>query len=329
MRQKFFLSLIFLVILSIPATAFLISPAKIELTFEPNAVQTIPLQIVNNALTVQTLEVSIQDYLLQAESLKQQLRQAITVDQTAVTFQAGEAEKSVTVQIRFPAMLSSAGTHEVRVAVTEAATQGHVGSRASNVLRILITVPQQYAMQQGAQQPISVPAQQPTPTPVQPMPLPSESMPEEEPMEFAAVPEEPEGGSIVPIFLFFLLLILVGAGTYFAPLLLTELRNKVVAMSFFVQSVRRGQIGKILVLLDNKAHLPAQQVTIEILIRNSKRAVVHAIRPAPFTISPLSRHRSEYNWETSYFPPDNYIFELAVHYHKERLDMVTYAQVYP
>lgn len=342
--RVFFLPFFFLMFLP-SALAFLISPPQIDIEFQPGLTATYQLRVTNNAKIATDLKVEVLDFRLPTEALKQELRNAVTVDTAVVSFTPADTERVVNINVKLPQLLSQAGTHELRIAVTEKAPEGgNLGAQASNAMRLLITVPQQYAAKSespdqsaAAVQPVATPVPTPvanppptqTPPPaVAPTPLPAAALPEET-ADLSIVADAPAAkrndALTITIILF---LMLAGAAVYFFPLLTAEFSTPISLLCFFVPSVRRGQQSTMVLRMMNNARWSPRIIQIEIAVRTANRTPVHTIRPELFRIPPQAKHELELPFDTSSLAPGTYLFEMVLRTGRQQIPMMTYAQVF-
>jgi len=136
MAKRFFIYFIIVFLLAVNVNAFLISPPKIEIQFQPGLTQEFTITLFNNRQETITLETYVK-YIFLSEEAKLVLDGSVTIDTPKITFEPSDATKSFKAKITLPDSIPE-GIHDIRVGAVEEAIIGIVGSRSANEVRVLI-----------------------------------------------------------------------------------------------------------------------------------------------------------------------------------------------
>jgi len=137
--------ILFFVLLFIPTIFSLgVSPAKVELTFEPNLTHQFDFIVQNFPAKNEDVEIYFDLDEIKPE-LKDEFKKIISFDKTRFSFTEDEDIEIVKVSMQFPEGFSEGGIHELRVGARPVVKEAGLVFIAGNEIRVLITVPEEYA----------------------------------------------------------------------------------------------------------------------------------------------------------------------------------------
>ena len=330
------------------AAAFLISPSEQNVEFSPGGTEKIELTVMNNDHI--RLELSVEALPLWLDpSVQSELMQSVQLNDSRIVFAPSEYSKTVAITLTFPATLSKSGIHEIRIPVTEAGSTGQVGSRASNVMRLLVHVNDEFVLFSDADSSLSdITSEQPVPPPILPL-IPSPIQPNQRLVEgqiteakksalqvtdsnslgtlkqpansSASEPNHAETASTDSVKERPLVqnsklpLLLLGGllifllGSFAGPQLISRFAHPIEAVFFFVPSVKQGNIMPCKLLVKNKSIKSLYGVKLFLQVKDLAGNVVTKVQPPPVTIRP-GEEMISIPLQTKNLPKGNYLFEI-------------------
>lgn len=132
-----FLILIFIILLINNANAFLISPPKIEVQFQPDLTQQYTISLFNNRQENINLATYVR-YNFLAPDVIDLLNNSIILNTNSVSFTSADSVKTFIATLTLPSNIPD-GQYDIRIGAVEEAVSGLVGSRSGNEVRLIIT----------------------------------------------------------------------------------------------------------------------------------------------------------------------------------------------
>ncbi len=309
MVRKSFIYLFFYFILVANVNAFLISPPKIEVQFQPGLTQESTITLFNNRREDINLETYVKyDYLTPAAL--QALDNSIVLNESIISFTSSETSKSFTATITLPNSIPE-GLHDLRIGAVEEAVVGVVGSRSANEVRLLIL----YGVE--AQQPatsVRRAVDEESNLPGQPAAGGSQQSPsapgQESPIAQLFTVEVVT--TFIVVFLFLILLILF-------YLLIRKRKEALSIVSLETDYKREDEGVKIEAVIRNKSFDIIDDIYLDLQIIGKDANIIKTINVGPIKLKPASEGIITRIWEAKGVKYGNYVARALLYYHKNAL----------
>lgn len=308
MVRKSFIYLFIYFILVANANAFLISPPKIEVQFQPELTQESTITLFNNRREDINLETYVKYDYLTPEAL-QALDNSIVLNESIISFTASDVSKSFTATITLPNSIPE-GLHDIRIGAVEEAIMGVVGSRSANEVRFLVlygvesqpTTSVRRAVDEG-----SIPPGQPAADGNQQSPSARGQG-----SQLGAFFTLELITTFVTIFLFLILLILF-------YLLLRKRKEALSIISLETDYKREDENVKIEAIIRNKSFDIIDDIYLDLQIIGKDANIMKTINVGPIKLRPASEGIITRMWEAKGIKYGNYVARALLYYHKNAL----------
>jgi preprotein translocase subunit SecG len=308
MVRKSWIYLVIFFILAINVNAFLISPPKIEVQFQPGLTQESTITLFNNRREDINLETYVKYDYLTPEAL-QALDNSIVLNESIISFTAPDVSKSFTATITLPNSIPE-GLHDIRIGAVEEAVVGVVGSRSANEVRFLVlygvehqsTTSAKRIVDEGEnppEKPISEGSQQ----------SPSASAQESSLNQLFTVEVVT---TFIVEFLFLILLILF-------YLLLRKRKEALSIISLDADYKKESENVKIEAIIRNKSFDIIDDIYLDLQIIGKDANIIKTINVGPIKLRPASEGIITRIWDTKGVKYGNYVARALLYYHKNAL----------
>ena len=145
-RFRLFL-LILLIVYSFPLISALgVSPAKIEINFEPGLSKSFEMGVYNSPPKNQDVKIYVGFTELDSD-IADEFKDIVVLEKESLSFTEQETKKSLNITFNFPNSMSISGVHELRVGAIKKVSSEEEGVNviAGNEIRVLINVSEKYA----------------------------------------------------------------------------------------------------------------------------------------------------------------------------------------
>lgn len=306
MRKKILIYIILFFLLAYNSQAFLISPPKIDMPFQPGLTQEYIITLYNNRQETVNLETYVKYDFLPPEA--QALVSSVQLDTSTISFTPSDQTKEFKATVNLPSSIPE-GAYDIRIGAVEEAVSGVVGSRSANEVRLVIT----YGV----------------PVETQPTTSVKKRLEEEELGSQPGLPgsQKPSSGVVVPSKANFTLQVVTTFIVTFLFLILLVLfyillRKRAEALSIISFDARYQHLDsnvKIEAIIRNKSFEVINDIYIDFQIIDADQNIIKTINTGPIKLKPASEGVIARLWEAKEAKSGEYAARALLYYHKKAL----------